>query len=680
MQKIGWLVATVAIVAAACTGSSAPAPEVGGDPGTTSTTVAPPTTLAEYDGPSYAGTDAAPEFPDGLDWLNVAQPLRLSGLEGKVVLLDFWTYGCINCIHIIPDLERLEEEYPDELVVIGVHSAKFVNESATENIRSVVMRYELTHPVVNDKDFAVWRAWGANAWPTVALIDPAGNAVGKHAGEGVYEVVQPIVAALVAEFAASIDRTPLELRLESDRTASTALSFPGKILADPDGERLFVADSGHHRIVVMETDGTVVAVYGSGIAGYDDGPALTARFNSPQGLALSDDGATLYVADTDNHVIRTVDVATGDVATLAGTGELGWPPQPGRLRETALNSPWALAPSPDGGLMVANAGTHQIWHIDPVNDLSRPIVGSAAEGTFNGPLDEAQLAQPSGLAFGSDGILYFADSESSSIRSADIHGGETALVAGGDAHLFEFGDIDGVGSEARLQHPLGIVWHDGLLIIADTYNSKIKTVDPRTGAAVTLFGREQGWEDGPTPRFSEPGGLSIHGDLLYVADTNNHAIRVIDLSVGTADTIVVKGIERFTPPPGSDSYAGTISKLEAQIVPAGEGTVVIDVVLPTGFKVNDEAPSSVEWSGDLATFPSGAVSDLTGAHFPLEFPVRLIEGEGSLLADLTLVYCREVAQSLCFIEQLRIEAPLVVGDPGPSPVVVLPVTIIAPEV
>jgi thiol-disulfide isomerase/thioredoxin len=115
----------------------------------------------------------APEFPAGMQWLNTATPLRLADLRGKIVLLDFWTYCCINCMHIIPELTALERKYPNELVVIGVHSAKFHNEGDSENIRQAILRYEIQHPVVNDRDFRIWRSYAVRAWPTLMVIKPS---------------------------------------------------------------------------------------------------------------------------------------------------------------------------------------------------------------------------------------------------------------------------------------------------------------------------------------------------------------------------------------------------------------------------------------------------------------------------------------------------------------------------
>jgi DNA-binding beta-propeller fold protein YncE len=665
----------LAVLLTACTGDST-TPTVTEDtipgPDASSTTIATdtevPSTAAN---PPVAGERPAPEFPDDVEWLNTDQPLTLEALRGKVVLLDFWTYGCINCIHIIPDLKRLEAEYPNELVVIGVHSAKFANEAETDNIRQVILRYELEHPVVNDKDFAIWNSWGAGAWPTVALIDPAGGAVGTHSGEGVYELVQPIVDAIIEGFDATgqLDRSPIKFALEADRSPETVLSFPGKIFADPGSQQLFIADSGHHRIVVADADtGEVTAVYGSGTPGFRDGSSQSAQFHSPQGMALSADGTTLFVADTNNHAIRTVSLAGGVVGTLAGTGEIGWPPTSAGFVDTRLNSPWALTLR-EGSLYVANAGTHQIWELDLAAEVARPLVGSSAEGTRNGPLPEAELAQPSGLAFGSSGELYFADSESSSIRSADVvtAGGETRLVAGAASSLFEFGDEDGTGPAVRLQHPLGVAAYENTLLIADTYNSKIKQIEPTTGDTTTLFGGENGWQDGSEPRFYEPGGLAVRGDTLYVADTNNHVIRHVDLGSGTASTLVLKGIERFIPPPTEAEYGGTVVTLDPVAVAAGPGVILLDIQLPPGHKVNEEAPSSIAWEEDgVARFPDGATVPLTGATFPVEIPVDLVEGSGNIRADATIIYCRDDAESLCLIEQVRFEMPVTVGAESSS--------------
>ena len=263
----------------------------------------------------------APEITGGRGWLNTDKPLSIAALKGKVVLLDFWTYGCINCMHIIPDLKRLEQKYANQLVVIGVHSAKFENEKDTENIRRIILRYEIEHPTYNDADFAVWHAYTVNAWPTQVLIDPAGYVIGGISGEGNYEVFDRAIAKAVAEFRqrGELNEQPLKLALERAKVGDLPLAFPGKVLADAKTDRLFIADSNHNRIVVTKLDGTLIETIGVGERGATDGAFDKASFFRPQGMALDRD--SLYVADTENHLIRRIDLKARTVSTVAGTGE-----------------------------------------------------------------------------------------------------------------------------------------------------------------------------------------------------------------------------------------------------------------------------------------------------------------------------------------------------------------------
>src|SRR5882762_7805957 len=484
----------------------------------------------------------APELKGGRGWLNTDQPLSLAALKGKVVLLDFWTYGCINCMHIIPDLKKLEKKYPNELVVIGVHSAKFENEKDTENIRRIVLRYEIEHPIVNDADFAIWKAYAVDAWPTRYLIDPAGYIIGRLSGEGGYPALDRAIADSIAEFRkrGELNEAPLKLVLERAKVGDLPLAFPGKILADQNSERLFIADSDHNRIVIAKNDGTLIETIGNGVHGARDGSLDQATFFRPQGMALS--GDLLYVADTENHLIRQVDLKAKIVKTIAGTGqqsrEYG---VTGPALSVALNSPWDLQ-LVEHTLYIAMAGPHQIWKVDLDKQETSTFAGSGREARVDGSVDEAGFAQPSALAT-NEKTLYVSDAEANIIRAIGLGpDGKVRTLVGGN--LFDFGDEDGSGNDVRLQHPLGLAsWNDKLLI-ADTYNHKIKLLDPSARSVKSFAGTgKPGQSDGGKPSFYEPGGLAVAGDKLFVADTNNHAIRVVDLKTKETTTLQIKGLQ-----------------------------------------------------------------------------------------------------------------------------------------
>ena len=442
-------------------------------------------------------------------------------------------------MHALPPLAELESKYRAEMVVVGVHSAKFTQERALDNVRRAVLRYDIGHPVANDPGFEVWRRWGIRAWPTFMFIGPDGNVIAKHEGEFDQGALDAAIGGWITLFdrAGLIDRTPLHFSLERDRMAGGPLAFPGKILADAAAGTLIVSDSGHHRLVIADLDGRVRDVIGSGEAGLEDGDFASARFRDPQGLAM--DGERVYVADTKNHAIRLVDLAGRRVETLAGTGEQARAPRGGPGRTTPLKSPWDVTLA-GTDLFIAMAGFHQLWRLDLSAGEVAPHAGSGRENIVDGPLSSAQLAQPSGIA-ARDGTLYFADSETSSIRTAGTgRDGSVSTLVGED--LFSFGDLDGVGRSAKLQHPLGVEVAGGFLYLADAYNNKIKRIELATGQVTTLFGSgEPGLADGSgaLAQFHEPGGLSVAGDRVYIADTNNHAVRVADLVAGSVSTLSV---------------------------------------------------------------------------------------------------------------------------------------------
>lgn len=625
---------------------------------------------------TYAGESDAPDFPEGADWINTSGPISIEDLRGKIVLLDFWTYGCINCIHVIPDLKRLEAEYADELVVIGVHSAKFDNEGETENIRRVVRRYEVVHPVVNDSEFITWQRYGVRAWPTFMVIDPFGKVVGQMSGEPLYDRMQPIIATMVEEYTAtdSINREPLaqwapELASDVD---DTPLRFPGKVLADANSNRLFIADSNHNRIVVTALDTyEVLHIVGNGEIGLTDGNFATAQFFRPQGLALV--GNTLYVADTENHTIRAIDFDAETVSTVAGTGEQGFNrDNSGPSLLMALNSPWDLV-SNEGKLYIAMAGPHQLWVYDFDTEEIGPYAGSGREALIDGPLREAAMNQPSGID--TDGtLLYFTDPEASAVRTADIDpAGEVRTIVG--TGLFDFGDQDGVGDDVLLQHALGITLaDDGYLYIADTYNNKIKRIDPTTRESMTFLGTsEEGFADGATPLFYEPGGIDYADGKLYIADTNNNAIRVADVASGTVSTVDFPNAEMLIKVdddasgddgglPENTFISDDAIWLEPQVVRAGPGIVQINVIIPDGYKLNGQAPFTAIWPDDPVAQIPAVDRDyrVLLPDLPVNFQTEFRAGQTDLVLNLTIYWCEGINETLCFVDKAELVLPLTV--------------------
>ncbi len=489
----------------------------------------------------YPTAPMAPELNGPVGWLNTNRPITLKQLRGKIVILDFWTYCCINCMHVIPELRALEEKYNKDLVVIGIHSAKFTNEKDTDHIRNAIMRYDIRHPVANDANLTLWHSYGITAWPTLVVISPDGKIVRSVSGEGTYPMLDRVIAGLIIEYGklGQLNTKPLPVSLERAKQPTRALNFPGKMAIDEANKLLFISDSGHNRIVVTDLDGKIRYVIGSGQEGRVDGTYSQAKFHNPEGIALH--AGSLWIADTDNNAIRKVDLAAKQVTTVGGNGYSRRYPMSytGDPAKTMFNSPWDLVFAGDK-LFIAMAGAQQIWWLDPGQQKTGIYAGLGFEGLTNGKLNLSNFAQPSGIT--TDGkSLFVADSEASAVRKLPIASSPDAKVETLIGHdLFKFGDKDGNYDAALLQHPLAITFANGTLYIADSYNHKIKILDPDHKVITTFLGTgKAGSSDGPQVEFSEPAGLAATGSALYVCDTNNHAVRVIDLKTKKVKTLSV---------------------------------------------------------------------------------------------------------------------------------------------
>jgi len=632
----------------------------------------------------------APDFPKGKDWFNSPALSLKRELRGKIVILDFWTYCCINCIHVLPDLAWLEHRFAGYPVAfVGVHSAKFDNEKVSENIRRAVLRYEIAHPVVNDDEMKMWRDVGVRSWPSIAMVGPRGNLLLMLSGEGNRDVIEAAIAASLEFYPADAFRhDPLPIRLESEKNPSKSpLRFPGKLAIDAPGKRLFISDSNNHRIVVTDLQGRFTEVIGSGRIGLRDGGYDAARFNRLQGLAI--DGELLYVADSENHALRVVDLKSKTVSTLAGDGVQGRDyTGGGKGPRQRLSTPWDVAVDSEK-VYIAMAGTHQIWTYDKKEGIFNNFSGTGREQNSNSP-DRllAAWAQPSGLSIG-NGKLFIADSESSTVRTIDLENDGTATLVGGEdaapRNLFAFGDADGIGEKARLQHDLGVLWLEASsrVAVADTYNHRLKLLDPAKKEVVRWIGSgKPGLRDGKglDAQFSEPSGFALApgGDKIYIADTNNHQVRIADLKTLEVTTLKLQGVPRALSPvaPRSARLAdlpGTVEvkSSELKIRTGGSGKLMLKLALPAKHYYSKSAPSrwQVFTAGSSPVLlDEASAQGALGAGGIIEIPVEGVvsEARGELLVEALAYYCDDAGA--CKVAGVVFKVPVSVGSGGAAEV------------
>ncbi|WP_445515476.1 NHL domain-containing thioredoxin family protein [Streptomyces sp. NEAU-174] len=487
----------------------------------------------------------APELIGRGGWLNTGgTDLTLTDLRGRIVILDFWTFCCVNCLHVLDELRELEEKHRDTVVIVGVHSPKFVHEAEHQAVVDAVERYEVHHPVLDDPELATWKQYAVRAWPTLVVIDPEGYVVAQHAGEGHAHALEALVGQLEAEHAAKGTLRRGDGPYVPPEPVPTELRFPGKALSLPGGTFL-VSDTTRHQLVELAADGeSVVRRIGAGERGLTDGTSERARFSEPQGLAMLPDG-TVAVADTVNHALRRFDPATGEVTTLAGTGRQWWQGSPteGPAPEVDLSSPWDVAWFADR-LWIAMAGVHQLWTYDPEAGTVRAAAGTTNEGLVDGPAEEAWFAQPSGLAAAGD-RLWIADSETSAVRYVERDGkGFTVRTAVGTG-LFDFGHRDGAADQALLQHPLGVTaLPDGSVAISDTYNHALRRYDPATDEVSTL-----------ATDLREPSGAALADGDIVVVESARHRLTRLRLP---EEAVRVEAVAHRTQRAATDIAPGTL--------------------------------------------------------------------------------------------------------------------------
>lgn len=564
----------------------------------------------------------APELV-GRDWLNTGgRQLKLEDFRGKITVLDFWTFCCINCLHVLDELRPLEAKYADVLGIVGVHSPKFEYEADPVALAAAVDRYEIEHPVLDDPELVTWQAYTARAWPTLVVVDPEGYIVAHLSGEGHANGLESLVEELIAEHEGKGTLHRGTGPYVAPPVREGHLRFPGKAVALENGHFL-VGDSGHHRIVELSNDlETVVRAFGSGTKGFADGDAQTAAFNEPQGLALvpAELTATLgyhaVVADTVNHRLRGLNLDTGAVTTLAGNGiqrllDAGQARAAGNEPlNTSLSSPWDVLWSPKSrAFIIAMAGTHQIFSFDPIASELTVFAGTGLEGLADGAAKDSWFAQPSGLALDGERNIWVADSETSALRrlvlaeDGTVERVETAIGAG----LFDFGFRDGAADQARLQHPLGVaVLPDGSVAIADTYNGAVRRYDPRTATVSTLA---RGLNEPADVRLD----ATVDGEpVLLVVETNNH--QLVRLALPAEALVIDEGASRTQRPKTR--------------VAAGDHALTVRFSAPKGQKLDERwgDPTQLKISSSPESLLISGAGTSTGLTRTLKLNPDIVEG------------------------------------------------------
>ncbi len=625
----------------------------------------------------------APELAGAAAWLNTAAPLSMRELRGQIVILDFWTYCCINCMHVLPILRDLEERHRDDpLLVIGVHSAKFDAEKDASHILAAMRRYGVSHPVAVDSEMKIWSQYAVRSWPTLVIVRPDGTLAAIAPGEPDPVALEGLVQQLLAQSraAGTLARQPA-LAARPPEEIQRPLNYPGKIAHG--GGKLFVADSGHHRVLVLDAQGSVIDFVGSGLRGQREGGFEECALDDPQGLAFH--GGVLYIADARAHLVWKADLMGRRLARFAGTGTLGRGPLLARTPalETALRSPWDLAPrGPE--LYVALAGSHQVAVIQ--DGSIEPVAGNGREAQLDGPALSAAMAQPSGLSLQGE-VLYVADSESSGVRAIDLRSRKIYSLAGGPG-LFDFGDKTGAIEPGMLQHPLAVAATASAgLLVADTYNDKIKRFSPDGLRLESFF--EGGLE--------QPGGLCVlpDGDVL-VADTNHHRIVQVAADGSRARELEVVGApeaRREKEPeasglgprasggfkasgvaPRAAGWFTTILQNPAGAgISPGDGRLILQIVTPEGFDLSKGAPWSLATevsrrSHLVSVTPEFVRGESRGGRSE-EIVLHLSctherDVESELVVTLRSVACDALDHAACFPVQTSFRIPLRLLEQG----------------
>lgn len=588
-------------------------------------------------------------------WFNVSRPLKVGDLEDRVILLDFWTYACVNCIQALPEIKALEKEYGSKLTVIGVHSAKFVNEKDSKAIRKAILKYDINHPVINDDNLKIWNSFKISSWPSFVLINPKGNIIATYVGEEDIPRLKSEVKEVISKFKYQLNRASLPIMLEGANLIGNVLDFPTKLEYSSNfsyqkykNPALFIANSGANNIIVSSLSGDIIVKIGSKVDGFLDGDFSEASFSAPQGLLY--DNGKLYVADKGNHALRLIDFKEEKVTTLIGSSKKGsFIDKKTSAKDVDLASPTDIEFFPDKNhIVIANSGTHQILSYDLKKEEVSVLAGSGVEGIEDGKYPKNSLAQTADMdVFNKK--LYFVDSKTSSLRVLDSKGEVETLIGKG---LFDFGNKDGSKEEALMQHPLGLLVDDTGAYISDSFNHVIRKYSFSSKKISSLVGSKVRGEDlgsAKSTEFDEPEGIkSILGNF-YISDSNNN--RIVLVNRGTLKS----GVLDIMPPlrlskEGFLEYLPNLQRAPTINV-VNDEEISFKININKGWKINENGPSFLnllelvknDQANLIATFDWNSIE-----HNKIKLP-KLKIGVDYILQGV-IYYCEDKKNSLCYIK------------------------------
>ncbi len=584
-------------------------------------------------------------------WLNVSRPLEISDFKDRLILLDFWTYSCVSCIQNLPEIKKLEEQFGTKLTVIGVHSGQFANEKDLVAIKKAVIRYDISHPVIDDSDLKIWNSFEVKALPTLVLINPRGNIIKTYVEEDL-ENIKSDIKRFISKYKFQINREPLPILPEKFNTIGNVLSFPTKLEYASDFSyksrhlpAILISNSGQNNIVVSSISGEMVLKIGSGKKGFEDGSFDVASFNSPQGMAYR--SGKLYVADFGNHALREIDFKDGMVRTLIGSGIRG-----DIISEDVDAKDVNLASPTDveffkNELAISNSGTHQILSYNIKNNMVSAIAGNGSKGVADGKYPENSLAQTSDMsAFGKK--LYFVDASSSSLRALNENGEVETLLGG---NLSKSGHENGSKNNALLQHPLGVLADDTGVYISDSYNHKIRKYDFSSKQIRDLVGKRRGDKIGSSAisEFDEPEGMIAILDRFYLADSNNNRIVVLSRGSFSADLLNVMPPLKL-PKEGFLQYLPNLQKSEDLEVKSGVD-LLIKIDVKDGWKINEDGPSFVNLLELAKSDEANLVSSFDWyAVKSKEMKLPKLKDGKTYILQGSIYYCENKQNALCYIK------------------------------